>query len=36
LDESLISAAGVKRPDAAPIVHFARGVNVKIYRLERV
>ena len=36
LDENLISAAGILRPDAAPLVHFAREVDVRIYRLERV
>ena len=36
LEESLVSAAGIERPDAAPLVHFAREVDVKIYGLARV
>jgi uncharacterized protein YqjF (DUF2071 family) len=36
LDESLLSAAGICRPDMAPLSHFARGVDVKIYALQRV
>ena len=36
LEENLIAAAGIARPDAPPIVHFARGVDVKIYPLRRV
>ena len=35
-DESLIWAAGVKRSEAAPIRHYAREVNVKVYPLERI
>ena len=34
LDESLLAAAGIRRPDSAPIAHFARGVDVKIYALQ--
>ncbi|MEO8035252.1 MAG: DUF2071 domain-containing protein, partial [Acidobacteriota bacterium] len=33
LDETLIWAAGIKRSGAAPIRHYAREVNVKIYPL---
>jgi uncharacterized protein YqjF (DUF2071 family) len=35
LDESLLTAAGVHRPDSAPIGHFAAGVDVKVYALQR-
>ena len=36
LDETLVWAAGIKRPESAPIRHYAREVNVKVYPLERV
>ncbi len=36
LDETLVWAAGVRRSDAAPIRHYAREVNVKVYPPERV
>jgi uncharacterized protein len=36
LDESLLAAAGVRRPVSAHLAHFARGVDVKVYALERV
>jgi hypothetical protein len=36
LDETLVWASGVKRPESAPIRHYAREVNVKVYPLERV
>lgn len=36
LDETLIWAAGIKRSGAAPIRHYAREVNVKIYPLVAV
>ena len=36
LREDLIAAAGIVRPDAAPLVHFAAGVDVQIYSLRRV
>ncbi len=35
LEETLIWAAGVRRPDNVPIRHYAREVNVKVYPLER-
>jgi hypothetical protein len=35
LDETLVWAAGVKRPESAPIRHYAREVNVKVYPLEK-
>ena len=31
LDETLVWAAGIKRPENAPIRHYAREVNVKVY-----
>ncbi len=34
--ENLIAAAGITRPDAPPIVHFAREVRVHIFPLERI
>ncbi len=36
LDESLIAAAGIERPEEAPIVHYARNVVVDIYPLRSV
>jgi uncharacterized protein len=36
LDESLLAAAGIPRPKTAPLAHFARGVDVKVYALDRV
>jgi uncharacterized protein YqjF (DUF2071 family) len=36
LDESLIAAAGISRPDSLPIVHYARMVEVDIYALRQV
>ncbi|HET7435391.1 MAG TPA: DUF2071 domain-containing protein [Thermoanaerobaculia bacterium] len=36
LDETLIWAAGIKRGQEAPIRHYAREVNVKVYPAERV
>lgn len=35
-DETLVWAAGIRRSDAAPIRHYAREVNVKVYGLESV
>ncbi|MCU1350294.1 MAG: hypothetical protein JWO56_3324 [Acidobacteria bacterium] len=35
LDETLVWAAGVKRPQDPPIRHYAREVNVKIYGPEK-
>jgi uncharacterized protein len=34
LDESLLAAAGIRRPAAAPLAHFAQGVDVKVYGLQ--
>jgi hypothetical protein len=36
LDETLIWAAGIKRPENITHRHYAREVNVKVYPLERV
>lgn len=35
LDETLVWAAGIKRPESAPIRHYVREVNVKIYPPEK-
>jgi uncharacterized protein len=35
-DETLVWAAGIRRPHDSPIKHYAREVNVKVYPLERV
>jgi uncharacterized protein len=35
LDETLLAAAGIARPDTPPLSHFARGVDVKVYALEK-
>jgi uncharacterized protein len=35
LDETLLAAAGIPRPDTTPLAHFARGVDVKVYALEK-
>ncbi len=36
LDENLVRAAGIVRPDAAPLIHFSRGVDVNVYPLQPV
>jgi uncharacterized protein YqjF (DUF2071 family) len=36
LDESLLAAAGIERPDVPPLVHYARGVDVEVFGLERL
>lgn len=33
LDETLLAAAGIDRPDAAPLVHYAAGVRVEVFGL---
>jgi uncharacterized protein len=35
-DESLLAAAGLDRPTTTPIAHFATGVNVEVFALQRV
>jgi uncharacterized protein YqjF (DUF2071 family) len=34
LDENLLAAANIARPDTAPLAHFASGVDVRIYGLQ--
>ena len=36
LAETLVAAAGIERPDEAPLAHFARGVRVEVFPLRRV
>jgi|SRR5204862_2729875 len=36
LEETLVWAAGIKRPENVPIRHYAREVNVKVYGPEKV
>jgi uncharacterized protein YqjF (DUF2071 family) len=36
LDESVLKAAGIDRPEASPLVHYASGVDVEIFGLQRV
>jgi uncharacterized protein YqjF (DUF2071 family) len=36
LDENLMAAAGLRRPAAPPLAHFAQGVDVKVYPLRLV
>jgi uncharacterized protein YqjF (DUF2071 family) len=36
LDESLLSAAGIDRPDDTPLAHYAAEVRVKIFPIRRV
>lgn len=36
LDESLLAAAGIARPQGKPIAHFARGVSVEVFPLVRL
>src|SRR6266511_34255 len=35
LDESLFAACGVARPASAPLAHYARGVEVDVFPLQR-
>jgi uncharacterized protein YqjF (DUF2071 family) len=34
IDETLLAAAGVERPDVTPLTHFSGGVNVEIFPLR--
>lgn len=36
LDESLLAAAGIRRPEQPPLAHASSGVDVNVYALERV
>jgi uncharacterized protein len=35
LDETLLAAAGITRPDDIPLAHFALGVDVEVYALKK-
>ena len=35
-EESLLLAAGIERPPGEPLAHFAAGVDVEIFALERL
>ena len=35
-DETMLAAAGIARPGVPPLAHFASGVDVEIFALERV
>jgi len=35
LDESLLAACGIARPASAPLAHYARGVEVDVFALQR-
>jgi uncharacterized protein YqjF (DUF2071 family) len=34
LEESLLAAAGMTRPDTPPLVHYAAGVRTRVFPLE--
>ncbi len=36
LEESALRAAGIDRPAASPLAHYASGVTVEVFGLERV
>jgi hypothetical protein len=36
LDESLLAAAGIVKPDEPPLAHYAREVSVEIFPLQAV
>jgi uncharacterized protein YqjF (DUF2071 family) len=36
IDETLVWAAGVTRPSSAPLRHYAKEVNVRVYPLEKI
>ena len=36
LEESALLAAGIDRPDQAPLAHYAQGVDVEVFGLERI
>jgi len=35
-DETLLSAAGIERPEQTPLAHFASGVDVEVFPLQRL
>ena len=36
LDETLLAAAGIERPEVGPLAHFAAGVNVEVFPLRSI
>lgn len=36
LEETLIAAAGLSRPDTSPLTHYARGVDVRVFPLKAI
>jgi uncharacterized protein YqjF (DUF2071 family) len=34
LEETMVWAAGIRRPETPPLRHYAREVNVKVYPIE--
>ncbi|HME91558.1 MAG TPA: DUF2071 domain-containing protein [Myxococcaceae bacterium] len=36
IEETLLAAAGIRRPAGEPLMHYARGVHVEVFGLERV
>jgi hypothetical protein len=36
LEESLLEAAGIRRPDSAPLAHYASELSVRIFPLRRI
>jgi hypothetical protein len=36
MEESALRAAGIERPDVPPLAHYASGVDVEVFGLERV
>jgi uncharacterized protein YqjF (DUF2071 family) len=36
LDETLLAASNIQRPEGLPLVHYARGVDVRIFSLRRI
>ena len=36
LDETLLAAKGIERPEIAPLAHFAAGVNVEVFPLRSI
>jgi uncharacterized protein YqjF (DUF2071 family) len=35
LDEDLVAASGIRRPDGPPLIHYASGVDVDVFGLEK-
>ena len=36
LEENLVAAAGISRPDGPPLAHYASGVRVEVFPLQRL